>query len=65
MGKDSAKYFFITNLDVNKSQKYKRAWIEFQAVVDSNSRILNINYDNKNEYPNRLKIFEEEFIKKL
>lgn len=65
LGKDSAKYFFITNFDKDKSEKYKGAWIEFQAVVDSNSKMLDINYDNKNNYKNRLKIFEDDFINKL
>ncbi|NRS90005.1 uncharacterized protein YpmB [Flavobacterium sp. 7E] len=65
LGKDSAKYFFITNFDKDKSEKYIGAWIEFQAVVDSNSKMLDINYNNKNKYKNRLKIFEDDFIKKL
>ena len=65
LGKDSAKYFFITNFDEDKSKKYKKAWIEFQAVVDSSSNMLEINYDNKNKYQNRLEVFEGDFINKL
>ena len=63
--KKKIKYFFITNFDKDKSEKYKAAWIEFQAVVDSNSKMLDINYDSKNRYKNRLKIFEDDFINKL
>lgn len=65
LGKDSAKYFFITNLDEDKSRKHKKAWIEFQAVVDSSSKMLDINHDNKDEYSDRVKIFKTEFIDKL
>lgn len=65
LGKDSAKYFFITNLDKDKSNEYGKPWIEFQAVVDSNSKMINLYYENRDKYPNQLTLFEDEFIAKL
>ncbi|MEA9412265.1 hypothetical protein [Flavobacterium sp. PL02] len=65
LGEDCDSYFFITNLDENKSNEYKEAWIELQAVVDSNFKMIDIFYKNKNEYPDKIKVFEEDFINKL
>jgi len=65
LGKDSAKYFFITNLDENESSKYDGAWIEFIGLTDSTYKMIRMSYDNKNEYPEKLRIFQDEFIEKL
>lgn len=65
LGKDHDSYFFITNVDKNKSREYKKAWIELQAVVDSNFTMIDIFYENKDNYSGKIKIFKEDFIDKL
>lgn len=65
LGKDSAKYFFRTNLDENETSKYDESWIEFIGLTDSTYKMIRMSYNNKNEYPNRLRIFQDEFIKKI
>ncbi|MFB9077054.1 hypothetical protein ACFFLS_03570 [Flavobacterium procerum] len=66
LGKNNDSYFFITNIDKNKSKEYnKKAWIELQTVVDSNFTMLDVFYENKNQYSDKIKIFKEDFIDKL
>lgn len=65
LGKNRDSYFFITNINKNKSREYKKAWIELQAVVDSSFTMIDLFHENKENYSDKIKIFNDDFINKL
>lgn len=65
LGKDSSNYYFYTNIDRDKSSKYKNPWVELIGVSDSNRNDLNIYHSNRHEHLDRIEIFEKYFINKI
>ncbi len=73
LGKDSLRYDFITQSDEDykfktekRHSKHDKPWIELLGIADySKKKGLGINYKNKEEHPELIKLFEDEFIKKL
>ncbi|MDR6545187.1 hypothetical protein J2810_001229 [Chryseobacterium rhizosphaerae] len=70
LGKDSLKFFFITNSDNEYKhkvdvEKYNEPWLLLIDISDSKSKSLRISHDNRDNYPKELQLFEEGFIDKL
>lgn len=70
LGKDSIRFFFITNFDSEykykvNAKKYGSPWLLLIDISDSKSKSLRISYKNREDYSNELKLFEEGFINKL
>lgn len=73
LGKDSLRYDFITQSDEDykfktekRHSKYDKPWIELLGVADySKKKGLGINYKNKDKHSDVIKLFEDEFIKKI
>lgn len=73
LGKDSLNFFFDTEEDLKSIPKFSykikkyhgKAWINLNRIKNSDLKPLEISYDNRDDYPNELKLFEEGFINKL
>ncbi|RVT71393.1 hypothetical protein EOD40_17285 [Flavobacterium sufflavum] len=72
LGKDSLRFWFITNSDPDykfkteeRHSKSSIPWLEFIGVTTSESQLFDINYKNKEEHPELIQLFEDEFIKKI
>ncbi len=72
LGKDSLRFRFVTNRDEdykfktkNRHSKDDLPWIELVSLTNSKGLHQALNYKNKEEYPELIKLFEDEFIKKI
>jgi hypothetical protein len=72
LGKDSLRFRFVTYKDkIYKFKTEKRhstndsPWIELVSLTDSTGLHYPLNYENKEEHPELIKLFEDEFIKKI
>lgn len=73
LGKDSLRYDFITQSDEDykfktdkRHSKYDKPWIELLGIAYySTKKGLGINYKNIEKHPELIKLFEDEFIKKI
>lgn len=72
LGKDSLQFGFVTNLDGGYKYKTKQnhlqdsyPWLELYSVCNSKGKYIGLFNKNKDKYPEVIKLFEDEFIKKI
>lgn len=72
LGKDSLQFEFVTNMDKGYEYKTKRnhpkgsfPWLELYGICNSKGMDIGIVRKNREEHPELIKLFEDEFIKKI
>jgi len=72
LGKDSLQFGFVTRADKDLEYKTKHnhtkeslPWLELWGVCNSKGKFNGLVNKNREEYPELIKLFEDEFIKKI
>ena len=72
LGKDSIRFGFVTYMDKSYEFKTKKnhylntlPWLELLGIFDSKGKYILISRKDIDEHPELIKLFEDEFIKKL
>ncbi|NRS90898.1 hypothetical protein HNQ02_003849 [Flavobacterium sp. 7E] len=72
LGKDSLQFGFITKMDKGYEFKTKdnhltesSPWLELIIICDSKGKHIVFSRKNRDEHPKLVKLFEDEFIKKI
>ena len=72
LGKDSLQFYFITNMDEGYKFKTKKRhpevslpWLELISICDSKGKYIGVFRKNRDEHPELIQLFEDEFIKKI
>jgi len=72
LGKDSLQFGFVTRADKDLEYKTKHnhtpkslPWLELWGVCNSKGKFNGLVNKNKKQYPEVIKLFEDEFIKKI
>nr|WP_315200735.1 hypothetical protein [uncultured Flavobacterium sp.] len=72
LGKDSLQFGFVTREDKDLEYKTKHnhtkeslPWLELWGVCNSKGRFNGLVNKNREEYPELIKLFEDDFIKKI
>ncbi|MEL1242245.1 hypothetical protein [Flavobacterium flavipallidum] len=72
LGKDSLQFGFVTNMDIGYEYKTKNnhskncpPWLELYSICNSNGNFLGVVRKNREEHAELIKLFEDEFIKKI
>ena len=72
IGKDSLQFLFVTRM--NKGYEYKTKkrhtkgslpWLELYGICDSKGKLIGVFRKNREEHPELIKLFEDEFIRKI
>nr|WP_288834857.1 hypothetical protein [uncultured Flavobacterium sp.] len=72
LGKDSLQFGFVTKMDKGYEYKTKKnhskdsfPWLELYGISDSKGKYIGVFRKNGEEHPELIKLFEDEFIKKI
>lgn len=72
LGKDSLQFGFVTMIDKGYEYKTKKRhtknnlpWLELFDICNSKGKMIGVHRKNRDEHPELIQLFEDEFIKKI
>ena len=72
LGKDSLQFLFVTRMNKGYKHKTKKRhtkgslpWLELYGICDSKGKLIGVFRKNREEHPEIIKLFEDEFIRKI